>query len=542
MKNKKIIILGFVIASFLFISFNDLEYFKLNKNFEIFGAVFKEVNKSYVNEVDNDVLFDKAINALLDELDPYTVYYQEDNKDDIEMITNGHYVGFGITIRKMNNQVTVTGISDDFMSYENGLRVGDILYKIDENLVINLESDELKKYTQGTSGSIADVKVIRQKDTISLKLERHQVDVKNISYYGMISDSIGYIKLERFSFDADNDFRKSYFELINNNSVKGLVIDLRDNPGGLLQAALNICEMFVPKGSILLSTKGRMNVKNYTYKSYTEPIDLKTPICVIINENSASASEIVAGCLQDHDRAIVTGKQSFGKGLVQSVLDLPYNATLKITTAKYYTPSGRCIQRIEYGKDKNSEKSDSVFYTSLGRKVYESKGISPDSVLEQYQYNEYTRKLYNSDAFFNFSNEYLLDKNIELYYEISEEDLDQFKSYLSKKSLLNVSKSSESIEKLYEFAADEKILEDIEYEIDVLSAKISKLNKKMFEQNKSEIKKLLDYEFKRRYYNSEHLSGLYKDKDSVIIKSIDLLMGQNYNKILSSPEKNDDKQ
>lgn len=538
--NKKIIFASLIVASLLLVSFNDLEYFKLNKNFEIFGAVFKEVNKAYVNEIDNDDLFDKAINSMLDELDPYTVFYKEDNRDDIDMVTYGHYVGFGITIRKMDGRVIVSGISDDFMSFNNGLRVGDILYEIDGNHVEFLESDELKQFTQGISGSIADVKVIRQKDTLKLNLERHQVDVKNVTYHGMLNDSIAYIRLERFSRDSDNDFRKAYFDLVNSQSVKGLIIDLRDNPGGLLEAALNICEMFVPKGSILLSTKGRSNIRNYTYKSYTEPIDLNTPICVIINENSASASEIVAGCLQDHDRAIVTGKQSFGKGLVQSILDLPYNTTLKLTTAKYYTPSGRCIQRIEYGDKK--EKSDTIFYTGLGRKVYESKGINPDSTIEQYQYNEYTRKLYNSDAFFNFSNEYLKEKDINLEFEISDKILSDFKKYLAEKSQLNVSKSSETIDKLYEISANEEILADIEKDLDVLSEKIAKLNNKMFDNNKKEIKLLLDYEFKRRYFNNEQLTDLYKDKDSVIIKSMNLLVGKNYKQILSVPEKSDSKQ
>lgn len=538
--NKKIIFASLIVASLLLFSFNDLEYFKLNKNFEIFGAVFKEVNKAYVNEIDNDDLFDKAINSMLDELDPYTVFYKEDNRDDIDMVTYGHYVGFGITIRKMDGRVIVSGISDDFMSFNNGLRVGDVLYEIDGNHVEFLESDELKQFTQGISGSIADVKVIRQKDTLELNLERHQVDVKNVTYHGMLNDSIAYIRLERFSRDSDNDFRKAYFDLVNSQSVKGLIIDLRDNPGGLLEAALNICEMFVPKGSILLSTKGRSNIRNYTYKSYTEPIDLNTPICVIINENSASASEIVAGCLQDHDRAIVTGKQSFGKGLVQSILDLPYNTTLKLTTAKYYTPSGRCIQRIEYGDKK--EKSDTIFYTGLGRKVYESKGINPDSTIEQYQYNEYTRKLYNSDAFFNFSNDYLKEKDINLEFEISEKIISDFKKYLAEKSQLNVSKSSETIDKLYEISANEEILTDIEKDLDVLSEKIAKLNNKMFDNNKKEIKLLLDYEFKRRYFNNEQLTDLYKDKDSVIIKSMNLLVGKNYKQILSVPEKSDSKQ
>lgn len=538
--NKKIIFSSLIVASLLLLSFNDLEYFKLNKNFEIFGAVFKEVNKAYVNEIDNDDLFDKAINSMLDELDPYTVFYKEDNRDDIDMVTYGHYVGFGITIRKMDGRVIVSGISDDFMSFNNGLRVGDVLYEIDGNHVEFLESDELKQFTQGISGSIADVKVIRQNDTLELNLERHQVDVKNVTYHGMLNDSIAYIRLERFSRDSNNDFRKAYFDLVNSQSVKGLIIDLRDNPGGLLEAALNICEMFVPKGSILLSTKGRSNIRNYTYKSYTEPIDLNTPICVIINENSASASEIVAGCLQDHDRAIVTGKQSFGKGLVQSILDLPYNTTLKLTTAKYYTPSGRCIQRIEYGDKK--EKSDTIFYTGLGRKVYESKGINPDSTIEQYQYNEYTRKLNNSDAFFNFSNEYLKEKDINLEFEISDKIISDFKKYLAEKSQLNVSKSSETIDKLYEISANEEILTDIEKDLDVLSEKIAKLNNKMFDNNKKEIKLLLDYEFKRRYFNNEQLTDLYKDKDSVIIKSMNLLVGKNYKQILSVPEKSDSKQ
>ena len=541
MKNKKILILLFVVASILFVSFTDVEYFKLNKNFEIFGAVFKEINKEYVNDVDNDKLFDVALNSMLDELDPYTVYYQEDNKEDLEMITYGHYVGFGITVRSIDKKMTVMGISDDFVAFNDGLRVGDILYKIDGNLVENIEQDGLKKFTQGSPGSIANVDVIRQQDTLNLKLERHKVELSNIGYHGMLNDSTAYIKLEKFARNADNDFRNAYFDLANGKNLKGLIIDLRDNPGGLLEAALNICEMFVPKGSILLSTKGKNSIRSYTYKSFTEPVDLTTPICVIINEGSASASEIVAGCLQDHDRAIITGKQSFGKGLVQSVIDLPYGANLKVTTAKYYTPSGRCIQRIDYAKHKVAE-SDSIFYTSAGRKVLESKGISPDSVLEAVKYNEYTRKLYNSDAFFSFSNKYLNNKTITLDFDVSDEIISEFKKYLAEKSLLNVSKTSESLEKIYETAANDDILKDIEKDLDKLSEKMTKLNHKLFDNNKKEIKVLLDYEFKRRYFNNEQLSGLYKSKDSVIIKSAQLLRSNDYNQILSVQKKSDSKQ
>lgn len=361
MKKKYTIIISILAASFILFGFNDLDYFKVNKGFEVFSAILKEVNKNYVSEIDSEELFDAAINGMLDELDPYTSYYPEKDKEDIELITFGQYVGFGINIRHINERVTVTGISDDFMAYESGLRVGDILYMIEDSQVEYLSSEELKKFTQGTSNSIANVKVIRLQDTVDIKLTRHNVEVSNISYYGLLNDGIGYIKLERFSRNSANQFRKAYFDLFHSNDLKGLVIDLRDNPGGLLEAALDICEMFVPKGSIMLSTKGRTNIRNYTYKSYSEPIDLETPLCVIINENSASASEIVAGCLQDYDRAIITGEQSFGKGLVQTVMELPYNSNLKITTAKYYTPSGRCIQKIEYNNIEKDLLDTAVF-------------------------------------------------------------------------------------------------------------------------------------------------------------------------------------
>jgi len=543
MKNKIVLISSILIVSVALISFNDLEYFKVNKGFEIFGAILKEVNKNYVNEIDSDELFEAAINGMLDELDPYTSYYPEDDKEDIELITFGHYVGFGINIRPIDGKITVTGISDDFIAYDGGLRIGDVLYKIDGNNVENLSTDELKQFTQGNSNSLADVEVIRLKDTLSLKLKRHNVEVSNISYTGMLENNIGYIKLERFSRNSANQFRKAYFDLVNNNTLDGLVIDLRDNPGGLLEASLDICEMFLPKGSVMLSTKGKSNIRNYTYKSYSEPIDLTTPLCVIINENSASASEIVAGCLQDYDRAIVTGVQSFGKGLVQTVMDLPYNSNLKITTAKYYTPSGRCIQRIEYDKHKKGNKLDTnIFYTKSGRKVLENKGITPDTTILEHKYNDYTRRIYNTNSIFDFATEYLVNKEIKQEFQVDSTILFQFKKYLIDKSLLNQSRTSKYLDGMYEVAANEDILESIEKELDELNEKINESNKNLFLKNKEEITLLLDYEIKRRYFNSTQLIDMYKEKDSILIRSASLLKKSNYDLILKGQENKDSKQ
>ncbi len=542
MKKKYTIIISILAASFILFGFNDLDYFKVNKGFEVFSAILKEVNKNYVSEIDSEELFEAAINGMLDELDPYTSYYPEKDKEDIELITFGQYVGFGINIRHINERVTVTGISDDFMAYESGLRVGDILYMIEDSQVEYLSSEELKKFTQGTSNSIANVKVIRLQDTVDIKLTRHNVEVSNISYYGLLNDGIGYIKLERFSRNSANQFRKAYFDLFHSNDLKGLVIDLRDNPGGLLEAALDICEMFVPKGSIMLSTKGRTNIRNYTYKSYSEPIDLETPLCVIINENSASASEIVAGCLQDYDRAIITGEQSFGKGLVQTVMELPYNSNLKITTAKYYTPSGRCIQKIEYNNIEKDLLDTAVFFTKAGREVFENKGIAPDSLINEPKYTTYTRKIYNSNAIFDFATEYLYNKELDESFIVDSVLLYQFKDYLIDKSLLNQSRAAEFIDDIYEIAANEEILEVIEKEIDGLSDKIHFANRGLFNKNLSQLSMLLEYEFKRRYFNSSQMIDMFKGRDSVLIKSANLLKEEKYKKILKIEEKIDSKQ
>lgn len=542
MKKKYITIISIFALSLILIGFNDMQYFKVNKGFEIFSAILKELNKSYVSEIDSEELFEAAINGMLDQLDPYTSYFPEKDKEDIELITYGQYVGFGINIRRVDNRVTVSGISDDFMAFESGLRVGDIIYMIEDNHVEHLPSEDLKKYTQGTANSIAKVKVIRFQDTIDLELTRHNVEVNNISYYGLLDDGIGYIKLERFSRNSANQFRKAYFDLFHSNDLKGLIIDLRDNPGGLLEAALDICEMFIPKGSVMLSTKGRTNIRNYTYKTYSEPIDLKTPLCVIINENSASASEIVAGCLQDYDRAIITGAQSFGKGLVQTVMDLPYNSNLKITTAKYYTPSGRCIQRIEYYKKDKNNLDTNVFLTKGGRVVLENKGITPDTLLDEAKYTNYTRKIYNSNAIFNFATIYLKDKNIDADFKVDSVLLYQFKEYLIDKSLLNQSRASDFIDDIYEIAANEEILSVIEDEIDKLSEKILFANRGLFNKNSKELAVLLEYEFKRRYFNSTQLIDMFKERDAVLKKSHALLKDNNYLQILKVEEKVDSKQ
>jgi len=334
--NKKYLylLIAIPLAVVLFIGAVDSVYFKINKSFEIFGELFKEIAAGYVEEVDPEDLFRNAIDGMLSNLDPYTIYMDESESDDVEMITTGTYNGLGFTVAVRDEMLTVTDVMDGFPAQKSGIRVGDRLYKIDTSVIINSNAGEIRKYTKKPSGTKLDVWVIRDglADTLQMRVTIEEINMKNVTYNGIIRDSIGYIKLDRFSRNSTAEVTDALNKFKRSGKVKGLILDLRDNPGGLLESAVGICELFVPQKSLIVYTKGRDPSNDRTFKSNQQPIEPDLPLAVLINGSSASASEILAGAIQDLDRGIVVGEKSFGKGLVQSIYELPYNAALKITT------------------------------------------------------------------------------------------------------------------------------------------------------------------------------------------------------------------
>jgi carboxyl-terminal processing protease len=378
---------------------NDSTYIRLARAIETFGAVFREVNSRYVDEIDPKELVEVGVGAMLEYLDPYSEYFEEEETDEVESITTGSYVGFGITVASVDSMLTITDVREGGPAKAAGIRIGDHLLSIDSTRTDTLQSRELRPYTRGPAGSRARLRLLREglPDTLDLVLQRSELDLASVGISEVLAGDIAYINLLRFSRNTVAELRSAMTELRSRSTFKGLILDLRDNPGGLLEAAINVVELFVPQGSRIVSTRGRDDEDFLEYTSQNEPLDPATPLIVLINDQSASASEVVAGALQDLDRAVIIGSRSFGKGLVQSIIPLSEQSLLKLTTARYYTPSGRCIQRLNYRSD--SALTDTTVYTTLGgRRVSATHGIDPDSTV--------------SDSMFTRTIQHLLSGNL----------------------------------------------------------------------------------------------------------------------------------
>ncbi len=540
MKRKYIIpyMLVIITGALLLTSSNDEFYFKVNKSFEIFGAVFRNISSYYVDDIDPEDLMHDGIDGMLSNLDPYTVFIDEEDGENFEILTDGTYVGVGITVGVRDSMLTIIDTYDNYSAQKSGIRIGDRILKVDSVNVLYSQSDALRKYTKGKIGTTLDMWLLRDgsKDTIHVALKREEIRIKNVSYSGMLNDSIGYIKLDRFSRSSKDEMVDAYNELNNNNHLKGLVLDLRDNPGGLLESAVSISEIFVPYGRKIVTIRGRNKTEERTYYSDTPPIDSTLPLAVLINSKSASASEILAGAIQDLDRGIVVGERSFGKGLVQSVFDMPYNTSLKITTARYYTPSGRCIQRFEFHNKLKSNiiHTDTTFYTKNGRKVLESSGIMPDSVVKPKYFSDYVDELIDKDAFFKFVSIYTSDiDKLSLDFKIDKTILLKFSNYLKEPDVNIQDPVNLKINEL------EKTIKDENMQVDLLK-KVNDI-KKVLEKDKynpvlvhsKEISKILFYEIERRFNSEEKLISTNLKDDEYVKTALSLMNTKEYNKILA---------
>jgi len=390
----------------------DTDYHKINRSLEVFGSMFREVSLNYVDEIDPERFVELGIEHMLAELDPYTKLYEEGESEDIDILTTGSYVGFGFNAAVRDSILTITDVYEGTSAERNGLRIGDRLIKIDTAFIQNETTAGLRKYTRGKEGTTAVFTISREgmSDMLRVVLTRQTIIVQNVSYSGFIHDSIGYIRLERFSRKSADEVREALIRLQEQRPLAGVILDLRDNPGGLLEAAIEIAKIFVPTGSTIVTTKGRETQENKTYRSSINPMEPSVRLAVLINGNSASASEVLAGAIQDLDRGIIVGENSFGKGLVQTIVPLPYNSTLKMTTSKYYTPSGRLIQKFDFARKQKGLKQISdtglIFYTNNGRPVRDKNGIFPDIEIQQEQLPADISRLVKSSLFTKFANEY----------------------------------------------------------------------------------------------------------------------------------------
>lgn len=523
----------------IFSGFTSDKYYQIYKNFDIYSEVFKIAVNYYVHELEPEDLANNSIVGMLKSLDPYSVYYDESDNETLELMNNNRYVGFGVSINRIDSVNTLVSVNEEFPAYKSGLRIGDILLTIDGVQVANLSSEELRNYTKGEANSISQIEVLRNKDTLKFTIQREIINLKDVTFYNVFDDGIAYIYLEGFSRNAPIEVKNALHDMSINHDLKGLVLDLRGNPGGLLYSAIAICEYFVPRGSLIVYTKGRDEDKVKSYYSTSDPLFPKLPVAVLIDEGSASASEIVAGAFQDLDRGIVVGRNSFGKGLVQSVFDLPYNANMKITTAKYYTPSGRCIQKINYGKDASF--ADTLkFFTSNGREVIEAHGITPDSIFQKNDIPNYINDLRDNYLIFKFGN-YIAYQNSEFQLKdtIKNNLINNFKDFLlsskyefSKGILQQIDNLKNTAD---EYEVSEKLIKQIEeLKLTVIEDKINLSN-----EDSEMLKIVLQSEILSRYVSNQELSKFLVSNNRTIRKTIELLKDRTkYDLILSNNKSN----
>lgn len=407
-----VLILVVAVSAFTWKNESDY-YYKLNTSLELFGQVYREIAQNYVDEVDPEEFIAAGIQGMLKELDPYTVYMRKRESSDIDLLTSGYYGGVGITVGFRDSAVTIVDVVDGYSAQHEGVRIGDKIASIDGVELLHGPLDRLREYTRGEPSTILRMTVLREGATapLTFELTRENIRVRSISYSDLLNGDIGYIRLDRFGTNAGEEMRAAIVDLEHRGRLSGLILDLRDNPGGLLESAVDVASKFVPAGSVIVTTRGRDSSEERTYRSVEEPIASGLPLVVLVNGGSASAAEIVAGAIQDLDNGIILGEQSFGKGLVQSVRRLPHDATLKMTTARYFTPSGRCIQKIDYksgrfGAHLEADTAHAAYRTKMGRLVYGHGGILPDTVVEGEDSLTLAEQLRRDDLYFNFATRY----------------------------------------------------------------------------------------------------------------------------------------
>jgi carboxyl-terminal processing protease len=528
---KKKYIIPIVASTLLFIgvSFKD-DFFEIAKQVEIFTTLFKELNKNYVDETNPGDLMDKAIKGMLASLDPYTVYFNEQDVLKFKINNTGEYTGIGATVTRKEDRLIIREPYKNFPADKAGLKAGDEIIQIGDILLSDFKDDASQLF-RGAKNTKIDVKYIRQGKTNTAQIILDEVAIKSVPFFGKIDDKTGYIVLSRFNQKASLETKEA-LEQLKREGAERIVLDLRGNPGGLLNEAVNICNLFVPKNEIIVTTKSRIEKHNNTYKTSREPIDTDIPLAILVNGMSASASEIVSGALQDLDRAVIIGSRSYGKGLVQRPVDLTYGTQLKVTISRYYTPSGRCIQALDYAhKDKNGvatkteAKNYNAFKTRKGRTVYDGGGIQPDIELEETKLSPITQALQKNDGIFNYATVYYY-KNPNLGNQIpafSDADFQDFKQFLKTQKFSFDTETELALKNTLAVAKKEKIDESINPEYQQLLNVLQKSEENLLDKNKAEIKNLIVDEIIKRYQYQEGLYQYYLKNNSEIKKATSVL-------------------
>ncbi|MPL83063.1 hypothetical protein SDC9_29013 [bioreactor metagenome] len=520
--------------------------FEISKNLDIFATMYKELNNNYVDELNHGELIKTGIDAILDKLDPYTVFISEAEIEDFNFMTTGQYGGIGALIHKQGDFIVISEPYEGSPAMKAGLIHGDRILKVNDKDARGKSVSDVSSVLKGQPGTKLRVLIDRdgEKTPLEKEITRENVSIPNVTHSMMLSDGTGYIKLSGFTQNSGKEFKEAFLKLKEGGNMKGLIIDLRDNGGGLMNEAVNITNLFVKKGELVVSTKGKTPDRNKSYKTFIQPVDTEIPLVVLVNAFSASASEIVAGALQDLDRAVIIGERTFGKGLVQNIIPLSYNTQMKVTVAKYYIPSGRCIQAIDYGHKDSTGRSAKIpdslintFKTRSGRLVYDGGGIIPDILTEQPMLSNISMSLISRYLIFDYANKFKREHSSILPaadFNITDEIYTEFVGWLQDKDYDYVTRSEKMLSELKKTAESEKYFDELKNEFEMLQSKM--MHNKQADLNKfrDEIKSLLRSEIVSRYYAQKGRVEAAVTEDQEIKKAVEVLGNQQtYKTILS---------
>lgn len=548
-KKGKILLVLLLLTGAGIFAFNESDkYFQIAKNLDIFAAFYRELNTYYVDDLSPEKVMNKGIDAMLEETDPYTDFVSEENLDELKFLATGKYGGVGASINTLGEWTTITDIYEGGPMNKAGVKAGDIILSLDGKSAKGLEHEAVSRQLKGAPGTILTM-VIRNPSTneeSTKKIIREEINVRPVSYSGLLSKDIGYIKMTQFTENSGAQVQLAFEQLKQQHTgLKGIILDLRGNPGGLLDEAVVVSNIFIDKNKLVVSTKGKVKNWDREYRTSQPPVDVQIPLAVLTNRSTASAAEIVAGAIQDLDRGLVIGQRSFGKGLVQTTRPLPYNAKLKVTTAKYYTPSGRCIQAIDYSHRNPDGEVDYVpdslrrsYNTVSGRAVKDGGGIEPDQKVAPTFLSQVAITLLRKQYIFDYATDYFYSHKTIAdagTFALTEQEFADFVHYLENKDYSYKTHSEEALENFQSTARKEKYYDAVAKEFEVLQQKMKHDKKQDLLKNKQEIKRLLEEEIVNRYYLQKGRieKGLAWDDD--VTAAIDILhKPQQYHQLLKT--------
>ncbi len=537
MKNKKIIILSLIILTVISFSFQS-RFFEIAKQIEIYNNLYKTLNINYINEISPGDITTKAINNTLTNLDPYTRFYNEQQVENARIRREGEYGGIGISCWYAKRGIIITSVKKDFPADKTGLKTGDIITVINNQNLKGLENDNLSQSLRGVPGTQLSLTVLRENKKLNFNVKLDKIINNPVPYFAMINENIGYAILTNFTVGRSTEELKKAINTLKEKGMRKLVFDLRSNPGGSLSDAVNITNLFIPSGKKIVDTRGKTRRSSKTYFTSQQPLDTEMPVVVLIDNRSASASEIVSGALQDYDRAVVLGERSFGKGLVQGFFDLNYGTQMKVTISKYYTPSGRCIQELDYadrdwktGKiPKFSDKTVNSFKTVNGRIVYDGGGITPDIAIKKSKRTEETKKLLQSGTIFNFATEFVRKNPNPDINSFSFNGFEDFKNYVKTTDTIFVTQQEKLFKEAYRSVKNSRLISS-DY-IKILD-KLKNYKIQEIDKNKDILSLKIQDEILEQYFYKEGVYKYHLKNDNTIKQAVELLNNpMEYNKIL----------